>query len=81
MMFSREYMDIKNIIPKKRNGGILMKEQWYDFAGDLEMELNEIELSQLSGGVEAQGISQGNDGKICTLTWECGLCPTHTCFC
>lgn len=58
-----------------------MKEQWYDFAGNLEMELNEIELSELSGGVEAQGISQGNDGKVCTLTWECGLCPTHTCFC
>lgn len=58
-----------------------MDERMYNFAGNLTEELEEISLLQFSGGVEAQGISQGNDGKYCTLTWECGLCPTHTCFC
>nr|WP_228549687.1 MULTISPECIES: plantaricin C family lantibiotic [Bacillus] len=55
----------------------------YRFAGDLREELEEISLNEFSGGggAEQRGISQGNDGKLCTLTWECGLCPTHTCWC
>ncbi|MGN9864418.1 plantaricin C family lantibiotic [Bacillus swezeyi] len=58
-----------------------MEERLYHFAGNVEEELEEISLKNVSGGAEQRGISQGNDGKYCTLTWECGLCPTHTCFC
>ncbi|MFC0523605.1 plantaricin C family lantibiotic [Pontibacillus salicampi] len=60
-----------------------MKEQLYASAGNIEMELEEISLKSVSGGAAAdpQGISQDNDGKHCTITWECSICPTHTCWC
>lgn len=76
-------MDSNPIYFKNSRGGILVNEKMYRFAGDLREELEEISLNEFSGGggAEQRGISQGNDGKLCTLTWECGLCPTHTCWC
>ncbi|WP_416150014.1 plantaricin C family lantibiotic [Salipaludibacillus sp. HK11] len=58
-----------------------MEEKLYSIAGDVTQEMEEISLNFVSGGAEAQGISQGNDGKYCTITWECSICPTHTCWC
>lgn len=60
-----------------------MKEKYYSYAGNVVEELEEISFQSISGGADAslQGLSQGNDGKYCTLTWECSLCPTHTCWC
>ncbi|SFQ22837.1 plantaricin C family lantibiotic [Salibacterium halotolerans] len=60
-----------------------MEEKFYAVAGDVEQELEDISLSSISGGADAEprGISQGNDGDYCTITWECGMCPTHTCWC
>lgn len=56
--------------------------QLYNTAGDFLSELEEASLENISGGVaEPMGISQGNDGKWCTVTWECSICPTHTCWC
>jgi hypothetical protein len=55
-------------------------------AGDLMQELKDAELDiHLSGESEIRkrSFSQktGNDGKHCTVTWECSMCPTHTCWC
>jgi hypothetical protein len=58
-----------------------VEERLYGFAGKLEEELEEIALKEISGGAEQRGISQGNDGHQCTITWECSICPTHTCWC
>ncbi|GKU76408.1 plantaricin C family lantibiotic [Paenibacillus sp. L3-i20] len=57
-----------------------MEERLYSMAGDFTEEMKEISLQAVSGGAEQRGISQGNDGKYCTLTWECSVCPTLTCF-
>ncbi|MFZ4452512.1 plantaricin C family lantibiotic [Salibacterium aidingense] len=60
-----------------------MTEKFYAAAGDVEQELEDISLKSINGGadVETRGLSQGNDGDYCTITWECGMCPTHTCWC
>ncbi|MBN6854217.1 plantaricin C family lantibiotic [Staphylococcus capitis] len=57
-------------------------------AGNLIQELEDGELdSYISGQSEIRkkkkSYSQktGNDGKHCTATWECSICPTHTCWC
>lgn len=52
-------------------------------AGDIEQEIKDAELSGILGAGEVSPemfswLSRGNDGKYCTLTWECGICPTHT---
>lgn len=59
-----------------------MSEKMYELAGDLSKELEEISLESINGGsdVDTRGISSGNDGRFCTLTWECGKCPTVTCW-
>ncbi|MCR6097296.1 plantaricin C family lantibiotic [Salipaludibacillus agaradhaerens] len=56
-------------------------EELYAIAGNVAEEMEEISLNSVSGGADVQGISQGNDGKYCTITWECSICPTHTCWC
>lgn len=50
-------------------------------AGNLEEELKTADLEHIYGGSNKKGLSQGNDGKHCTITWECSICPTHTCWC
>lgn len=59
-----------------------MDEKLYTMAGNLSKELDDISIHSINGGsdVDARGISSGNDGSICTLTWECGKCPTVTCW-
>ncbi|EOP76491.1 plantaricin C family lantibiotic [Bacillus pseudomycoides] len=61
-----------------------MSEKMYELAGDLSKELEEISIQSINGGsdvdVRGIGISSGNDGGVCTLTWECGKCPTVTCW-
>lgn len=55
-----------------------------NISGNLKEELSEADLEQISGaglGKWLRKLSKGNDGKICTLTWECGSCPSHTCMC
>lgn len=52
-------------------------------AGDIEQEMKDAELSGILGAGDVapqwfSWLSNGNDGKHCTLTWECGICPTHT---
>ncbi|MFE4712816.1 plantaricin C family lantibiotic [Paenibacillus sp. NPDC056722] len=58
-----------------------MEERLYSLAGDLSEEMEEISMKAVRGGAEQRGISKGNDGKYCTLTWECSICPTLTCWC
>lgn len=49
-------------------------------AGNIYQELEDASLDSIHGGADVQAISKGNDGKMCTLTWECSICPTLTCF-
>ncbi|MGV2929284.1 plantaricin C family lantibiotic [Macrococcus capreoli] len=60
----------------------------YKSAGDLLQELKDGEFDiYISGSSEIRAkkksFSQktGNDGEHCTITWECSICPTHTCWC
>lgn len=51
-------------------------------AGNISEELESTQLENIYGGSsEPRRISEDNDGKQCTITWECSICPTHTCFC
>lgn len=53
----------------------------YNPAGDIEIELNDAELNNVfgAGDVTPAGLSDDNNGKWCTITWECSICPTLTC--
>ncbi|MEQ6354786.1 plantaricin C family lantibiotic [Lysinibacillus sp. M3] len=57
-----------------------MSKELMKTAGDIYKELEDASLETIYGGVETKKISKGNDGKWCTLTWECSICPTKTCF-
>lgn len=59
-----------------------MKDDVLRSAGDLKDELADSTLDRIAGGSTdtIQRISKGNTGKHCTLTWECSICPTLTCF-
>lgn len=51
-------------------------------AGNISEELASSQLENIYGGSsEPRALSEDNDGKYCTVTWECSICPTHTCFC
>ncbi|MCO4346591.1 plantaricin C family lantibiotic [Staphylococcus agnetis] len=56
-------------------------------AGDLLQELQDGNFDYyLSGSSEIRkkksfSEKTGNDGEHCTITWECSICPTHTCWC
>lgn len=62
-----------------------MSKELLKTAGDIENELSNSTLDKIAGGVSHEvqplKISKDNTGKYCTLTWECSICPTLTCFC
>lgn len=62
----------------------MSQKELFNVSGNLEEELLESNLDAIAGagvGDWIKKISKSNDGKYCSLTWECSLCPTHTCFC
>ena len=60
-----------------------MSKDWLKVAGDFAQEVEEASLEKIVGGADmaARGLSKGNTGDYCTLTWECSICPTVTCWC
>ena len=48
-------------------------------AGDFAQEVEEASLEKIVGGADMA--ARGNTGDYCTLTWECSICPTVTCWC
>lgn len=58
------------------------KLELFETAGNFLEELENANLENIYGAAaEPRYLSEDNDGNHCTVTWECSICPTHTCWC
>lgn len=53
----------------------------FESAGNFTTELENGSLENIFGGdSQPRAFTNDNDGKYKSVTWECSVCPTHTCF-